>query len=255
MCFGGLAGSYGQLGTVFSSYESVSSCDQASCIPVSSAGFIAFSKTDAVVTQIAASMLHTCVVFADGATLCFGAGSNGRLGSDSTTSIAGSSGVPLASQGDITLPDAGETASVTVANSSTCVVRCSGLVFCFGTGFGGQLASGFSTDYGLSAGDMAAIDSIAFPAAITSNLKPGCATLMTFVAASAPITGFSPYKTLYVVAVPASQDSFSFESISTYPVTAGVVVSGLPIGTVFPLSTFGEATSVSYIDFLLYHLT
>lgn len=155
---------FGQLGIPFSPVESVSTCGVASCAPVSTVKFIAFSDNKVAISEIAAGQSHTCALFTSGGMICFGKNDFGQLGVESTVNIAGSLGAPLLTQKTIGGAIAHGIESMALGFSHTCVVRC-GSVYCFGKNDAGQIGTGTTAaSVGTTANDMSSLAPLAFDA-------------------------------------------------------------------------------------------
>jgi alpha-tubulin suppressor-like RCC1 family protein len=74
-------GLYGRLGTG----STATIGDHAN--EISQLDYIAFSNDGIAATQVSAEYQHTCVLFVNGGVRCFGAGSNGQLGTGSTANV------------------------------------------------------------------------------------------------------------------------------------------------------------------------
>lgn len=90
--------------------------------------------------SIASGPWHTCAVLASGYAHCFGSNTSSQLGLPS-----------VASGVTVTVPTAsvavgGDIAQVVALNHTTCLLRVSGVVECFGVGNGGQLGDGTLTE-------------------------------------------------------------------------------------------------------------
>lgn len=169
------------------------------------------------------------VLFESGQTICFGDGSEGRLGNDNIDSIAGS-GIALSLSPFISFSSL-ETrvSSLALGGSFTCVLRCDGYVMCFGGNIKGQLGRGDVIPYGKTLGDMASLNPIPFSFALPSARC--AALLMTMTESTGRLTGFSPYTTLYYLTVTNDISSFSLSTYSLSPAaTATVAVNGVYSG-------------------------
>ncbi len=99
---------------------------------------------ETVVEDMCAARSHTCVVVADGAVRCWGAGAAGRLGSGDAATIGDAAA-------ELPAPDVavgGEAAQVVCSDDFTCVRRVDGDVRCWGGNTWGQLGRGDTRDVG-----------------------------------------------------------------------------------------------------------
>ena len=125
---------------------------------------------------------HTCAILDNGELKCWGYGSSGRLGYDSTDNKGGSAG-DMASLAAINL-GAGRTAvAVSAGYSHTCAILDNGELKCWGGGSSGQLSYEDSSYYkGHEAGEMASLAAINLGAgrtavAVTTGNAHTCAIL------------------------------------------------------------------------------
>ena len=98
-------------------------------MPVAVAGGLTFAR-------LAAGDDHTCGVTSGGAAHCWGSNSYGQLGDGSTTTYRGT---PVAVAGGLTF------ASLTAGGSHTCGLTGSGIAYCWGDNFYGQLGDSSTT--------------------------------------------------------------------------------------------------------------
>jgi len=99
---------------------------------------------ETVVVDMCAARSHTCVVLADGAVRCWGAGGAGRLGSGETATIGDAAA-------ELPAPDVavgGAAAQVVCSDDFTCARRVDGDVRCWGGNTWGQLGRGDTRDVG-----------------------------------------------------------------------------------------------------------
>jgi len=89
---------------------------------------------------ISAGEYHTCAVLDDGGVSCWGSGSDGQLGYNSTNSV-GQFESPTV-YGTVVLPGGRTATSVTTGGSHTCAVLNDGTLTCWGLGSSGQLGYG-----------------------------------------------------------------------------------------------------------------
>lgn len=98
------------------------------------------------VVQITAAQDHTCAVLEDGALVCWGSNSDGRLGYGYATGFVGDDETPA----DVGAVQVGEPVlEVAGGAASTCVLLAGGRTVCAGDGQYGGLASGNTADQGL----------------------------------------------------------------------------------------------------------
>jgi hypothetical protein len=187
------------------------------------------------------SHFYRIVLFENGRTLCFGEGPQGRLGNDALDSIGiGASAMSL--QPYISFSD-NNVSAVAATYLSTCVVRCSGAVLCFGFNLNGQLGIGSTLSYGDTVGHMMALNPIGFnPASIPNTTTLDCPTrLLTVSESSGQLTGFSSAVTLYMFTVGASVVSLKVTSATSYPPAATITVNGA--GMAIPVALTEHALS------------
>ncbi|CAE7756619.1 HERC6, partial [Symbiodinium sp. KB8] len=91
----------------------------------------------AAAAQVSAGKSHTCAVLTTGLLMCWGFGSNGRLGYGNTNNI-GDNEHPSAA-GAVNLGAGLAAAQVSAGDSHTCAVLTNGGVMCWGTAFSGRL--------------------------------------------------------------------------------------------------------------------
>ena len=88
--------------------------------------------------SIAAGYYYTCALTAEGKAYCWGQGSSGQLGNNSTTA----SRIPVAVQ----MPAGVSFQSITANNVHTCALTTEGKAYCWGYGGSGQLGNNSTTD-------------------------------------------------------------------------------------------------------------
>ena len=88
--------------------------------------------------SIAAGYHYTCALTAEGKAYCWGQGSSGQLGNNSTTA----SRIPVAVQ----MPAGVSFQSITANNVHTCALTTEGKAYCWGYGGSGQLGNNSTTD-------------------------------------------------------------------------------------------------------------
>lgn len=93
------------------------------------------------VVSISAGKNHACAVVSSGAVYCWGSGSNGVLGTGSTTAQATPAQVVGVSGGFLT-----SIVEVAAGSTSTCARSSAGGVYCWGSGTNGALGNGVSSN-------------------------------------------------------------------------------------------------------------
>ncbi|WP_426303689.1 hypothetical protein LRM48_000875 [Candidatus Nanosynbacter sp. TM7-008] len=88
--------------------------------------------------SIAVGYYHTCALTTTGQAYCWGQGSSGRLGNNSTTD----SRIPVAVQ----MPAGVSFQSITAGSLHTCALTAEGKAYCWGQGSSGQLGNNSTTD-------------------------------------------------------------------------------------------------------------
>ena len=127
-CWG--SGSNGQLGNNSTTNSSIP-------VAVNTTGVLA-GKT---IKQISAGSFHTCAIASDDKAYCWGSGSNGQLGNNSTTN----SSIPVAVNTTGVL--AGKTIKQISAGSfHTCAIASDDKAYCWGSGSNGQLGNNSTTN-------------------------------------------------------------------------------------------------------------
>jgi len=107
-------------------------------------------------TAIAAGNNHSCALLDNATVKCWGQGSNGKLGRDSTATIGDGAG-EMAALPAVNL-GAGRTATaITASLDHTCALLDNGSVKCWGAGTHGRLGQDGTASLGDSAGEMAAL--------------------------------------------------------------------------------------------------
>jgi alpha-tubulin suppressor-like RCC1 family protein len=154
LCWGPNA--YGQLGD---------GMDSNSSVPVPLSGL----PGDAI--AITAGWVHSCALTTSGAAFCWGANSNGQLGSGGVAGLLVPVEIPQLSNG---------VASLALGAVHSCAVTTAGGVLCWGANFSGQLGNGSRTTstipvavLGLSTGIVAVAVSAGFPDAYSCALAAG----------------------------------------------------------------------------------
>ncbi|MFM8446029.1 MAG: RCC1 domain-containing protein, partial [Actinomycetota bacterium] len=106
------------------------------------------------VTAITAGDAHTCALLSSGAVKCWGAGSNGRLGSGDEESRGDAGGEMGASLPTVDLGSGRTAKAVSASAAHTCAIRDTNDVVCWGVGATGRLGTGAEDDIGNEAGEM-----------------------------------------------------------------------------------------------------
>jgi len=140
-CFG--VGLSGRLGT-----DSTNNIGTSALDPVSD-GLVALPTGTRAVT-VSAGEEHTCAMLSSGQLLCFGQGLLGRLGSDATTNIGDSTRAPAVT-GIVKLPAGVATRDFSAGASHTCAISTTGVLYCFGSNWQGQLGTSEHTSMGAAA--------------------------------------------------------------------------------------------------------
>jgi alpha-tubulin suppressor-like RCC1 family protein len=200
------------------------------------------------IVGLSAYLAHTCAIFKLPAAelniqrvLCWGAGSNGKLGRDSNQDF-GSGPFPnsLTQVGYIPFPTGDSVIQVATGNDHTCALFVFGGVKCWGLGNRGQLGTGATTAVGDGPG-VSSITSVPFIATGGVGLSPGQASRI-FVGPNplrldAPFShhqggvlnfSYRPYKLTFALADGASAGTITSSKIApSDDYNAKVVVSSL----------------------------
>ena len=104
--------------------------------------------------QIALGNAHTCALRANGTVVCWGNGSNGRLGYGNTTAI-GDNESDFSALTVGTGP--GAVTQLAAGSGHTCALRANGTVVCWGSGISGRLGYGNTTSIGDDESDFSAL--------------------------------------------------------------------------------------------------
>ena len=132
-------------------------------------------------TAVTAGDYHTCALLDDGNVKCWGRGSDGQLGQDSTANLGDSAG-EMAALSPVEL-GAGRTATaITAGYNHTCALLDDATVKCWGRGDYGRLGQDSTADLGDQAGEMAALAPVNLgvgrtATAITAGGSYSCALL------------------------------------------------------------------------------
>jgi len=110
-------------------------------VPVNVSGITGLLAASSAV-GMSAGTAHTCAVMADGAVQCWGKGSEGRLGNNSTAD----SPVPVQVSGFTGLSTAATAVSVSSGGSHSCSLMGNGGVRCWGDNFYGRLGNNSTTN-------------------------------------------------------------------------------------------------------------
>ncbi|MGA0081764.1 MAG: RCC1 domain-containing protein, partial [Ilumatobacteraceae bacterium] len=103
---------------------------------------------------LSAGDTHTCVVLVDNSVKCFGLGSEGQLGSESTSDIGDGDGASVASSLAISLGSGRSARAIATGTSHTCALLDNMSVKCWGYGAVGAIGSGSTASRGDDAGEM-----------------------------------------------------------------------------------------------------
>ena len=103
-------------------------------LSILSAGDVPLGDT---AVHLSAGNGHTCAVLSTGAIRCWGVGSSGQLGHNSTASIGDTPGTSISNAGDI--PLGGTATQVAAGFLHTCALMVGGTVRCWGSGGNGVL--------------------------------------------------------------------------------------------------------------------
>ncbi len=132
-------------------------------------------------TAITASLSHTCAILDNGTVKCWGFGTYGGLGQDSTTDIGDQPG-EMAALPPVNL-GAGRTATgISAGGGYTCALLDNASVKCWGSGPNGQLGQDSTATLGDQTGEMAALNPVNLGAgrtatAVTTGSVHTCARL------------------------------------------------------------------------------
>lgn len=231
----------GQLGIPYGAPDSVASCGAASCIPVSTIGYISFSNVNDKIEKIRTARNTSCVVFSTGRSLCFGYSNNGEAGSEGVGSnVNGSGGTALTAKNPIEFMGAEiPNFTLTPGYDHTCLVRCDGGVICFGFNGSGQLGVSAGSSIG-SIGDVAneisVTNTIPFN---TSNIPPKApvcqARISTMSESTSKLTGFVSHVTTYFFVIPADVTSWALTSVSAVPKSSTISINDLNEATILTI--------------------
>ncbi|MFM8506970.1 MAG: RCC1 domain-containing protein, partial [Actinomycetota bacterium] len=140
------------------------------------------------VTAITAGEAHTCALLSSGAVKCWGAGSNGRLGSGDEESRGDADGEMGASLPTVDLGSGRTAKAISAGAAHTCAIRDTNDVVCWGVGATGRLGTGAEDDIGNEAGEMGSalvavsLGSGRTAVAISAGASHSCAVLDNFSA-------------------------------------------------------------------------
>ncbi len=114
---------------------------------VETSGPIDFSNNTAA-AAIAAGLSHTCALLSGGNVRCWGLGSNGRLGNNTTTGYGYNTTTNVvAASGPIAFGNNATATAIVVGGDHSCAVIANETMKCWGSGVQGQLGNGI-LDYG-----------------------------------------------------------------------------------------------------------
>ncbi len=97
---------------------------------------------------------NTCVIFTDNSLRCWGDGSNGKLGNESTVNIGDGIGASMSSLTDINLGSGRTAIDVSMSNEGICVKLNNNQFKCWGSNTYGQLGLSHSKTLGPNSGDL-----------------------------------------------------------------------------------------------------
>ena len=103
---------------------------------------------------LSAGDTHTCVVLVDNSVKCFGLGSEGQLGNESTSDIGDGIGASVASSLAISLGSGRSARAIATGTSHTCALLDNMSVKCWGYGAVGAIGSGSTLSRGDNTGEM-----------------------------------------------------------------------------------------------------
>jgi alpha-tubulin suppressor-like RCC1 family protein len=106
--------------------------------------------------QITAGGAHTCALLDTGSMLCWGQGSDGRLGHGTTNDIGDGETPTAFGPVNVVPPGSGTVTQVVAGGRHTCALLDSGELRCWGLGISGQLGSGSTGNIGDTAGNLPA---------------------------------------------------------------------------------------------------
>jgi len=130
-CWG--SGATGRLG-----YGDTNNVGNGVGVSIQAKGNVPVDSTRTVI-QIATGSDHTCALLSDGQVRCWGPGTNGMLGYDSTSDV-GSGAAPfnnISDAGDV--PVGGRVIQLSLGTTHSCALLSTGAVRCWGSGAGGKL--------------------------------------------------------------------------------------------------------------------
>ena len=112
------------------------------------------SSTRERIGYLSAGDTHTCVVLVDNSVKCFGLGSEGQLGNESTSNIGDGIGASVASSLAISLGSGRSARAIATGASHSCALLDNMSVKCWGSGLYGRTGYGDSDNRGDNTGEM-----------------------------------------------------------------------------------------------------
>ena len=226
-CFG--SGGNGRLGTGATDSRGDAANELGDALPAIALG------TARRVWAAAAGGSHSCVLLDDLSMKCFGDGSSGQLGNDSANEIGDNSSEMGTALPSISL--GANVLAVGAGNAHTCAVLVTEVIKCWGEGSFGALGLDDVVNQGDSAGQMAALGTVAVTPSTTT--EPGVVRSLAATVGETSVdlswlvptnTGgvaVSDYVVEYRVTTSSAWTTVN-DGVST---TTGVTVSGLSAGT------------------------
>lgn len=141
--------------------------------PGESVASIAALDLGGAVVDVALGAAHSCALLSGGSAKCWGAGENGRLGTEATAQVNGG----LALVPALPLPGL---QNLTAGDAHSCTLEGGGEVRCWGLGSSGQLGYDSGQTVGSKPGDMRALPSVTLAAparSIAAGRAHSCALL------------------------------------------------------------------------------
>ena len=110
--------------------------------------------TGRTATAITAGANHTCALLDNGTVKCWGSGAGGRLGQGSTTTLGDGAGEMGDNLPAIALGTGRTATAISAGSNHTCALLDNGTAKCWGSGSGGRLGQGSTSNLGDGAGEM-----------------------------------------------------------------------------------------------------
>lgn len=238
-CWGAEGDSYGQIGRT-AKYSVSGNASSGTDIGLSTLDYIVFSDSNMPITDISAGDTHTCVMFANGETVCFGNEADGRLGNNNAASNIGF-GSAVSSAPSIAFSQPAVPLGAVIGSwYRTCVIRCDGYIMCFGMNTNGMLGTDNSISYGSSAGNpITSLNSMVFNTANIPVVSLSCPVILTSLtdSASSPVfASITPGITFYLIDSPNQVQKWTVLSVVTKPTTNSVTMNSLPLTSWITLS-------------------